>query len=210
MSNQVIHLGPSEVVEGRNFANPAGGLADLITLQYMVEALSQFVRSLTAIPDYPRPLIHFLEESGTRLHRLALVNADALLQARDLTVVGFCGQKRGGIDHGPLHALDVELVAELPQYPGLLSYSTLHLEDGNACNLVLFSQPQAIQHWATSKKHAQAVQMSSGYYESIRLHHGRLAGDLTSNSTLILLRTKYFDYRHQPVWRAVRELQGRA
>lgn len=207
MSNQLIRLGPSEAIEGRPFTCPAHSLADAGALQAMAETMRQHIGVTAPIPaEQPDPLIIYLEESGRRLHRLVLVNPAALRRPGDLTVVGFCGQKRPGIDRDILIELDRELIAELAGFSDLLSYSTLELADGDACNLVLFSRPQGIQHWARSQKHAQAVQMSPDFYETIRLHQGRLPGGLMSTSSLVLLRTKYFDYRGQPAWRAVRDL----
>ncbi len=208
MSNQLIRLGPSEMVEDRPFTGPARSLADARTLQHMAQTLRQFVQAAAPVPDQPRPIILYLEETGGRLHRIALVNPAAMGQPGDLTVVGFCGQKRPHVNRDILNELDRELIAELPDFGDLLSYSTLQLDNGDACNLVLFSHPQGIQHWARNQKHAQAVQMSPDFYESIRLHQGRLPGGLMSPGSLVLLRTKYYDYRDQPVWRAVRDLAG--
>ncbi len=208
MSNQLIRLEPSESVEGRPFTSPAQSLADASMLQAMAEMMGQFIQAAATPADLPRPFIYYLEEAGRRLHRLILVNPAALRRSDDLTVVGFCGQKRPHGNRDILNELDRELIAELPDFGDLLSYSTLELDNGDACNLVLFSRPQGIQHWARSQKHAQAVQMSPDFYESIRLHQGRLPGGLMSPGSLVLLRTKYYDYRDQPVWRAVRDLAG--
>ena len=205
MSNQLIRLGPSEAIEGRSFTCPTKSIADISTLQTMAETLHRLIRAML-IPEQPRPFIVYLEEAGRRLHRLVLVNSAALRRPNDLIVVGFCGQKRPGINRDMLNELDRELITELPGCIDLLSYSTLELENGDACNLVLFSRPQGIQHWARSQNHARAVQMSPDFYESIRLHQGRLPGGLNSQNKLVLQRTKYYDYRGSPAWRAVRDL----
>jgi len=206
MTNQLVRLGFSDIVEGRPFTNVAGSYSDLTTLQYMVNRLGWLMQQPTAIPTQPRPVVLFLDEPDHPLHRIALAKPEALLRPADLTVVGFCGQKRAGADRGPIEALDRQLITEFPHYDDLLSYSTLQMVDGSACNLVLFSRPQGIGHWAMSKTHARAVEMSPEYYECIRLHQGHLPGGLMSANKLVLLRTKYYDYRHQPVWRAIREL----
>lgn len=206
MTNQFTRLGSSEIVEGRPFTNLEGSHADLRTLQYMANRLGWLIRQPAAIPTQPRPVVLFLDEPDHPIHRLALARPELLRQPVDLTVVGFCGRKRPGVDRGPLETLDRKLIAEFPQHEALLSYSTLQMADGNACNLVLFSRPQGIGHWATSETHSRAVQMSPEYYESIRLHEGRLRGGLRLDSKLVLLRTRYYDYRQQPVWQAVREM----
>jgi hypothetical protein len=172
----------------------------------MLETLCRLLLPPQELPDEPRPLVLYLDEAGDRSHRVALSRPDLLLSPDELTVVGFCGQKRPDVDRTPLERLDRELIAEFPEFPDLLSYSTLQTESGDACNLVLFSRPEGIMHWATSKKHSQAVRISPTYYESIRLHEALLPGGVTSDNNMVLLRTKYYDYRQPQVWRAVRQL----
>ena len=200
-----LQLTPSETVAGRPFTIPENSTADLAILQYMAETLCRILMQPQAIPPEPRPLLLFLEEIGGRLHRIALSKPELLLTPDDLTVVGFCGQKRLGVDRAPLDAVDEELLKEFSQYIHLLSYSTLQLESGNSCNLVLFNHPQGVYHWAASDKHTQAVTLSPSYYTVIRLHNAILPGGIMSNNRLVLLRTKYYDFQDNPPWQAVRE-----
>lgn len=205
MSNNLIQLTPSEIVPGRPFTIPEGSTADIATLQYMIETLCRIMLKPEAIPKQPRPLTLLLEEIGGRAHRIALAKPELLPTPKELTVVGFCGQKRPEVDRGPIDAIDEELIMEMPQHTHLLSYSTLQLESGNSCNLVLFSQPEGVMHWAMSKKHAQAVHLSPEYYTVVRLHNAILPGGLMSGNKLTLVRTKYYDYQDDIPWRAVRE-----
>ena len=205
MSSRLVRLGYSEVVAGRPFTNPEGSQFDLTVLQYMAETLFRILTKPEVLPVKPRPLVRFLDERGGRLHRVALTKPELLLKPNDLAVVGFCGQKRPGVDRGPIDAVDDELIRELPDHTHILSYSTLELESGNSCNLVLFSDPHGISHWSSSDKHALAVSMSPGYYTVIRLHNAYLPGGIVSNNRLILIRTKYIDYQEPTPWRAVRE-----
>jgi len=210
MSSRIIQLDSIETVSGRPFTNPEASRYDLTILQYMVETLCRIMMRPEAIPDRPRPYILFLEEIGGRLHRIALSKPEPLLQPDDLTVVGFCGKKRAGVDRAPVDAVDDDLIQEMPQHLHLLSYSTLQLESGNTVNLVLFDQPAGLAHWAASETHALAVSMSPGYYTVIRLHNAWLPGGLRSDNKLILLRTKYYDFQDRTPWRAVREFQPSA
>ena len=208
MSRQNVYLGPSEIVEGRPFTNPESSLQDVATLQYMADKLGYLLHLLESIIDRSRSALLYLQEVGRRYHRVAVSQPEALLSGQTgLSVVGFCGHKRPGVDRGPIDAVDEVLIAEFAQHPHLLSYSTLQLESGNSCNLVLFSRPQGVTHWATSAKHAQAVALSPDYYLTIRLHNAILPGGLRSGNRLILTRTKYYDYAHEPIWWAVRELE---
>lgn len=205
MRTRLIQLNPSETVAGRPFTIPEGSVADIAVLQYMVDTLRRILKQPQAIPDHPRPLVLNLEEVGGRIHRIALAQPEVLYKATELTVVGFCGQKRPNIDREPVDAVDEKLISEFPRHKHLLSYSTLQLESGNSCNLVLFDQPQGLNHWAMSETHTQAVKLSPAYYAVVRLHNANLPGGLMSNNRLSLTRTKYFDFQDNPPWRAVRE-----
>lgn len=202
-------LGRSDILSDRPFTNPDQNADDLLHLQYMVGRLRQLLSQPELIPAQPRPYILFLEESGGRRHRIALTRPEELLILSELAVVGFCGTKWLEADRSPLDAVDAELLNEFMHHPHLLSYSSLEIEGGNWRNLVLFSHPQGIGHWAISMKHVYAAhELSPGYYQYIRLHNGRLSGGLMSGNEIVLTRTKYYDYQDQPLWWAVRELQA--
>ena len=96
------------------------------------------------------------EPSG-RQHRVVLGAGDRLGVGRDLGFVGFFAVKRVGMDHAPLTRTDDELIDEPPGHPGILSYSSLELADGNWGNLILLDPPEAGEHWRTSARHARAA-----------------------------------------------------
>ncbi len=207
--NDYIRLSWSDIVPDRPFTNPDQNAEDLVHLQYMAGRLRQLLSQPEVIPAQPRPYVFFLDEVGGRRHRVALARPEELLICPEIAVVGFCGNKRPETDRAPLDAVDVELLDEFMQHSHLLSYSSLEVADGNYRNLVLFSHPQGIGHWAISVKHAYAAQvLSPRYYRHIRLHNGMLPSGLMSGSELILTRTKYYDYQDQTRWWAVRELQA--
>ncbi len=80
------------------------------------------------------------------------------------------------------------------------------LISGNYSNLVLFAHEDAKVRWSRSKAHHQAVSaLAPNYYRSIRLYNGILPQGIRHSASLRLGRVKYFDYGHDPCWRAVRE-----
>lgn len=205
-----VYLDASDLVPDRPFTNPEHNRDDLAMLEYMAKRLRYVLSQPDAVRHYPRPFVLYLPEAdGLRL-RLAITNPDGLLSNKDeLLVVGFRGQKRPEAEPAQLEAIDIELVGEFLQHPYLLSYCSLKLKCGNWCNLVLFSHPIGLQHWATSRQHAYAaLELAPNYYLSIRLHNGRLPGGLMSGHKITLTRTKYFDYRDETVWRALREVES--
>ena len=207
MPHNGTRLGPTDIVAGRLFTNPEGSSFDLSILQYMAESLCRIMMQPETIPDHPRPYIMFLDEIGGRFQRMVISKPEQLLEPIDLNVVGFCGKKRPGVDRGPLDAVDDQLIQEISEHRCLLSYSTLQLESRNTVNLVLFNRSQGVSEWGDSEAHKVAAGMSPEYYSVIRLHNAVLPGGLISDNKLVLLRTKYYDFQDDTIWRAVREFQ---
>ena len=207
MPQHYVELGPSEIIAERPFTDPVDSLKDLDILQYMLDRLGYILERPGAVPEQPRPYLFFAPEADNRYHRIAVAKLKMLMACDSLQVVGFCGRKRPEADRRQVDAIDEQLIAEFPQHPYLLSYSTMQLTSGNACNLVLFSKRQGLAHWSKGDTHAQAVEMSPQYYTRIRLHNALLPGGLRSKNQLILLRTKYFDYKEDTIWAAIRDLE---
>ena len=142
---------------------------------------------------------------GDRSHRLVILSRQQLLNASALTVVGFFGHKRSAADPSLLQDVDTDLLQEFLHHAYVLSYSSLELPDGNWANLVLMLDAGGIEHWRASQKHAYAArELAPHFYQTIRLHNGTLPGGLAA-SKLVLLSTKYYDYRDESWWHAIRE-----
>jgi phosphonate transport system substrate-binding protein len=179
------------------FLAPQRDEEDRQLLDAMVTTLRALARKGEGLPiGHPHAVLH-LAEAGGRGHRVIVNDANALLSGADLSVIGFFGLKRAGIDSNLLDRLDRELVGEFPAYADVASYSTLELADGvNHANLVLLRADSAIEHWRTSAKHAEAVRdHAPRIYEAVRIHKGALPGGLAGSEAVHLLSTKRFDYR---------------
>lgn len=204
-----IRLGPIEIVPDRPFTNPQHSQADLATLSYMFTRLMEVMRAGRQHSCDERYQVIHAGEAGGRQHRIIVKDGQALLTARELAVVGFCGQRRPELHPRLLQEMglvDRELVMEMVAHPHLLSYSSLELADGNWTNLVLMRSAEGIAHWRASQRHADAASdLSPQYYRSIRLHNAALTIDRDAPH-LSLLRTKYYDFRDAQPWMAIREL----
>ncbi len=203
-----LRLDATDVVEGRPFTDPGHNAADLAAIRTMAAALRRALAPSPDLPASPRPLVLALPGPEGRQHR-AIVSADAALRRPvDLAFVGFFAQRRPGLDYTVLTATDDELILELPAHPGILSYSSLELPDGNWANLILVDPPEAAEHWRTSAKHAYATrELAPRFYAVIRLHAGVLPGGLLSGHEPVLVRTRYYDFQGAAAWRAERALR---
>jgi len=138
-------------------------------------------------------------------HRVILCDAAALGEAPMPSFVGFFGVKRPGLDHARLTEVDDQLATELTQHPGILSYSSIALDDGNWGNLIILRASDDGERWREGERHAWAArELAPAHYSSVRLHNGQFAGGLLAGREPVLLRTRYWDYEESPAWRAER------
>jgi len=207
MSNEpVTTLQPTDVLHNRPFTHPNHIAGDVNSLRYMVDQLCMFMEAPHRYEDRTRPIVVHQPRVDQWTYRLVIVRPEELRTRRTLTFVGFLGQRREGADEELAHEFDRSLVAEIPDYPGLLSYSTMALISGNYSNLVLFTDPSAKQQWSHSQAHAQAVnRLAPDYYLSVRLYNGILPRGIHASRELRVKRVKYYDYGDDPWWHAVRE-----
>lgn len=203
--NTPIPVEHSTILAERPFTHPDRSWDDLTQLQVLTEKLRE---ALSRIGVTSRPTTVFMEWQGADQPdcRIVIAQAEQLRTQTDLSIVGFFGQKRAEADPAPLDAVDEALIGEFAQHPGVLSYCSQQLADGNWGNLVVLGFPEAREHWRTSERHAYAVrELAPGYYRTIRLHNAFLPGGLFGGRQLILQRTKYYDFQDQPPWHAIRE-----
>jgi hypothetical protein len=202
-----IQLTPNEFVEEHPCTHPGHIFSDLNTLRFMVDQLWLLLENPHRYGHLNHPVIHHLPSPADWLHRFVLPQPERLQSAGQLTIVGFFGQRRNGVDPMKAYEFDNALVSEIPDYPDLLGYYSLGLACGNFSNLVIFANPEAKELWSYGRAHAQAAeQFAPNYYLSVRLYNGWLPNGLKQSHTLQLSRIKYFDYQGYSLWWAVRDL----
>jgi hypothetical protein len=216
-----VLLGPADVLGERPFTAPQQNEQDVLNLGFMVCELRHLRYRSELLPLLERGSLALnLQQdrdclapdgvcnTGGRQYRVAFLKGAALSAGQDLVVVGFCGRKRREANRKLVIAVDEELIAESPQHPHFLSYSSLELNNGDWCNLVLFSDWDGLQQWNSSARHWQAVrEIAPGYYKTIRLHNALLPGGLLSGEKLKMVRTKYYDFTSEAPWLAMREYE---
>lgn len=193
-----IQLDQQEVLADRTLPVVKKGRSDLVILRYMARRVLVALRSLNQAIATPRPLLYYLDERRRRTHRIAIYQPEQLLLNNALAFVGFVSGKLRPIRPSigaDLRIVDKKLIAELVNTPGLLSYSSLELHDGNWCNLVLLNDPEVKVHLKNAETHKYAAyELAPSCYEWIRLHNGILPTGLASVE-MLLQKTRYYLYQ---------------
>jgi hypothetical protein len=203
-----VRLGAHETAEGRGFTAPAHTAGDLAAVGRMLARLRGEILGGGLEPG-PRPLALAAREPDGRAHRAIVCDEHRLGDGRDLTWIGFFAEKRRDRDPTPLTVVDDELIGEFPAHPGVLSYSSLELADGDWGNLILLDGDAAREQWRVSERHAYAArELAPRHYVHVRVHQGVLPGGVLGWRAPVLRRTKYYDYRGEATWRAERDVPG--
>jgi hypothetical protein len=199
-------LGPLEAPAGRAFTHPDRTADDMVSIREMAATLRRLLEGPAPLPARPRPLTR--EQGHGRLGHRVIVCDDGALRAEPRpAIVGFFAEKRVGPDHARLTEVDDELVREFPRHPGILSYSSIELPDGNWGNMIVLRSTDDGDRWREGDRHAWAArELAPAHYTVVRLHHGVIPGGILSGREPLLTRTRYFDYHGESPWRAERAL----
>ena len=194
---------------GRPYVTITKGRIDLVVLKYMAQRVQTMVHLLDTSVPMAMPLLHIVPERRGRRHRMVFSVLDGAYFARPVVFVGFVSKKRTNLSQAILdniQLVDKMLVAELADSPGLLSYSSLELRNGNWYNLVLLSDAEAKKHIRSAETHVYAAyQLAPRYYEWIRLHSGAMPGGLVQIE-LVLQKTRYFVFQRTQPRPVIREM----
>lgn len=204
----IVELHPAERVTERPFTDTAHNDQDLVVIRRILGSLSLLIWQPLEWPEPPHPLVVRSDDNG-RVVRVVVSNRAALMQERPLRVVAFLGHRRAGLDYTLLNAVDDDLIHEFALHPGVLSYSSFELEDGNYVNVVVLDGQEAQDHWRTSPRHAYAArELAPEFYACIRLQNGLMPRGLGDLENLRLVATKYYDFQRTEPWLAVRAVGG--
>jgi hypothetical protein len=152
---------------------------DFLTIERMLKKVRELVPHTTGLPFHLGPVSLAFRDADGRGHRLVVLRPNALAGDAELALVGFFGERRTDISDAPLHQVDSELIEELRDHPGIVSYSSLDLGDGKGANLVLASDRQTLEVWQRSNRHAYvAKDLAPRHYAAIRIHVGSVPGGL--------------------------------
>jgi len=197
-------LGADEMVAERPFTHTDYIQKDREVLVHMGEQVCLTLEKHLDMLQKGQPV--YIDEPDRRWHRFIIPRPKTLSTAKKLYLVGFFGQKGQEKPSDYLTALDDRLIKQIPSFPDILSYSTIALSNGDFCNLVLLLDEEAKTKWMEGETHHKAVALSPGYYRSIRINNGVLPYGVLQCEKLQITKVKYYDYREDPLWKALRRL----
>ena len=202
-----VVLTADQTVARRPFTSPALYPRDLAILGYMLEDLRGLLTRMGEgeLTIVPYVATEWIVQDLKR--RVVVCDAMSLHDRGSAQFVGFFGERHEDRDSTPLEEANFEIVLEFQKYPGILSYSSMELADGNWANLVLHNVPEDRESWRASEAHAKAArELSPLFYRTVRIHNGVLPDGVMGNRSMVIERTKYWQYGSARVWHAVREL----
>jgi hypothetical protein len=197
----LLTLAPGEGVPGRAFADPANTEHDLATLASMRRALRLRARE-------EEPLAGRWTDSGDQ-HWLVAPDPALLAAGTPVVAVGFFGDARHDVDHGPILRMEHELTDRAAEFPGLLAYhDVLFAESAQFGNLVVFAANDDMSHVRGDPLHVEAMERAHVHYRSVRLHRLRLPDGALGDAPAELVSTLLLDFGETPPWRAIRQSAG--
>lgn len=200
----MYEIGVDETVEGHACTDVSLYTPDLDLLAYMLQDLRSLIRSCDAgkveiVAHQP------IMWSVHGMRRRTVVCEPELIRRTDRAcVVGFFAERRESIDYPSLDHLELGLLLEFRNYPGILSYSSIELANDFWANLVIHREADDTESWRQSTAHTRAVEVSPELYSAVRIHNGHLVGGVAGSQAVAIDRTKYWDYEHDPVWQGLR------
>jgi hypothetical protein len=208
-----VILGPEEVLSERPFTDAENTIREVDVMRYMLEEERELARGWAEAGDRaPQQFVVQEQDEAGRRHLLVVPSTRSIIEAADISAIGFFGRVREDVDHSILFGLEDQLVERMGRYgeAGLLSYYDVELvaPKGAYGNLILFSTPDVPEAWYQDEVHRRAVELSPGHYYEVRLHKGTVAGPLLDGGQIEVERTKYFDFKETDAWFGLRRFQG--
>ena len=204
----MIRLDAETEVPDRPFAALASTVEDLAVMERMLTRLERHLgfAGPGGCRREPRRQLHGSRRPWDPSDRRD--RCGSRTRAGALVVVGFFGQARLDVDHGPIVDLESALIADMAAAVNPLVYYNVHWPGVGWGNLVLFTGEDDERTWGRDDpRHAEAVARSPAHYHSIRLHVGSLPGGIVGRQPIELRRTRYFDFSGPEPWRAVRDIR---
>ncbi|MEM7142537.1 MAG: hypothetical protein AAF548_16060 [Actinomycetota bacterium] len=202
-------LGPNDVEPDHPITDTANYESDIALLNYLLQDLRALVRQARRGDVTLRDQQVITWEVHGLARRTVVCDPTRLGEVADVQIVGFFGDRRAAADKPIVDQSEFDLIGEFHNYPGIMSYSSVELDDGYWANLVVHAQPTDREAWRTSTIHRHAVdRVAPMAYHGVRIHNGCIRDGVPGTQTVIIESTKYWDYDVEPTWHGVRVLPG--
>ncbi len=204
-----VVLGPSTRCDDHPFAHPDHIAADRAVLCVLARDYYHHIRTA---PSPRQPMLRYLPRAERWQRRVVIPRPQAVLEHEQLALVGFFGRVNDQLDQelqDQMAAVGKELAEAVLTAEGVLGYVThLLADERNYANLVVLSSLDVIAQWQQQPLHVlAAASLGPAYYQHVRIYHGSVPSRaLCDEGAVRLEKVKYWDYRSDPPWRAVRTL----
>ena len=204
-----VILDAEEAAADHPFAHPSHYDGDVALLNYLLQDLRVLARQIAAgdqhVDDYGSIewTVHGLRR------RTVICDVEALVEPTARQMVGFFGDRRSDPRGVEIDQIEMDVVAQFGDHPGIISYSSTELIGDQWANLVVHRHPEDRNGWRHSPVHIAAAEvLAPRIYHNVRIHNGRLPGGPIGPQTVVIDTTKYWDYDVTPTWHAFRKLPG--
>jgi hypothetical protein len=203
-------IGTRDSIPERPFTDLTHTAHDLQVMQFMVTCLFlSMEKGQDSSGVLNQPWMFHHPTPGQWIYRIVITQFKKLVTHNPLMVVGFFGFQNANANISLAQSLDRGLISELSQFDSILAYVSVRLPTGNFSNLVVFTSKEGKEEWGKSEKHKEAIRLlTPDYYSAVRLYNGELPCGIMNPESMRLKIVKYFDYKDQPTWRAVRPLDA--
>jgi len=184
---------------------------DVLLLAYLLQDLRSAIRLAANGQIELEPYQTSTWTVHSLRRRTVICRPEPLLRFGDLQFVGFFGDRRPNSATSGIDDIELDVVSQFANYPGILAYSSIELVDDQWANLVVHETPDDREAWRKCPVHRRAVDLvSPRAYSGVRIHNGHIPGGVVGSAAPVLECTKYWDFEVTPVWRARRLLPGGA
>lgn len=206
-----VLLSPYESPPDHPCAALAHYRSDLALLNYLLQDLRSLARRMRKGEIRVAPYERMTWEVHGLRRRTVVCDPDRLPSPFEAQMVGFMGDRRSSPEATEVDEAELDVIGEFRSYPGIISYSSIELVDHQWANLVIHVDPDDREAWRHSDVHIQAAEeLAPRVYHNVRIHNGCVRGGPIGSETVVIERTKYWDYDVPVTWHAVRDFPGGA
>jgi hypothetical protein len=169
--------------------------------------LGKVYTHITEFKTGPRPGSVSFYNRSKRSCRIIVHNIDALLQKKNLAMVGFYGHDRGTLTpelNKEYAETDWKILTSMIDSNDMLCYASQQLSSGNWFNIVLFTEESKKQVVKAKDAHKYAAYvLAPKRFQWVRIQNAILPDGMANYGAITFIRTRYYEF--DDYWFATRE-----